>query len=140
MMLRGLIVLIAANALGEALRRGFSLPISGPVLGMVVLFLLFVARGSVPAEVERTSGLLLQHLSLFFVPAGVGVVTQFGIISREWPAMVVALIASSILGLLATAAALHGLDRLLSKAPGRLFGGGGAEESPASALQEGGDA
>jgi holin-like protein len=110
--LRGITLLVAANALGEALRHGFRLPMSGPVLGMMLLFLFFVVRGGVPVGMELTTRPLLRHLPLFFVPAGVGIVTQFGVIGREWRVMALALAVSTILGLLASAAALGALDRV----------------------------
>jgi holin-like protein len=111
-MFRSITLLVCANALGEALRHGFRLPVSGPVLGMMLLFLFFVARGGVPVGMELTTRPLLRHLPLFFVPAGVGIVTQFGVIGREWPVMTLALAVSTVVGLLASVAALGALDRV----------------------------
>jgi holin-like protein len=47
--------------------------------------------------------MLLQNLSLLFVPAGVGVVTQLDVLGRNWLPVTVAIVVSTILGLGVTA-------------------------------------
>ena len=51
---------------------------------------------------KTTSQGLLQHLSLLFVPAGVGVITQLDVLGRNWLPVLVALVVSTALGLLVT--------------------------------------
>ena len=71
--LRGLALLLLLQALGEAITRALALPFPGPVVGMV---LLLGALGWAPlrAPIAAAAELLLAHLSLLFVPVGVGVV------------------------------------------------------------------
>jgi hypothetical protein len=39
---------------------------------MVLLVMFFVFRGGVPDDLKKVASVILQHLSLLFVPAGVG--------------------------------------------------------------------
>lgn len=52
--------------------RALTLPVPGPVVGMMLLLALMLMRAPLPAMVEETADGLLKHLSLLFVPAGVG--------------------------------------------------------------------
>jgi holin-like protein len=110
-MLRALLLFVAADALGEAASRLLHLPVSGPVLGMVLLVVLFARHGGVPAGIERTGRCVLRLLPLFFVPAGVGAVEHAALIARSWPAILAALTGSSLAALLVTGFALLALER-----------------------------
>lgn len=73
-MLAGLATLLVCQLAGETVVRALDLPVPGPVLGMALLFAALLARAPLPQDVEPVSNGLLKHLSLLFVPAGVGVV------------------------------------------------------------------
>ena len=88
---------------GELLVRLFGWPIPGPVIGMALLFLTLLARGTVSQELRTGTGGLLQHLSLLFIPAGAGVMLHLQRIADEWLPITVALIASTFIGLAVTA-------------------------------------
>ncbi len=59
---------------------------------MLLLFSVLLIRGRVSAELERTSTTLLSHLSLLFVPAGVGVIVYLDVLAMEWLPILVALV------------------------------------------------
>ena len=72
-MLETLLWLIGYQLLGETLARVLHLPVPGAVIGMLLLFLTLCVRRSVPQNLGIGVSQLLSHMSLFFVPAGVGV-------------------------------------------------------------------
>ena len=74
-MLGALTVLLVFQLVGDAVAHGLDLPIPGPVIGFALLFLALLARSGVPDDLRDTATGLLRHLSLLFVPAGVGSVT-----------------------------------------------------------------
>jgi holin-like protein len=121
-MLGGLTWLLVFQCAGEILVRLFGLPVPGPVVGMVLLFVVLRLRRTTAAGIEGAATALLQHLSLLFVPAGVGVMLHFGRLADEWPAIVTALVASTVLALVVTAA----LMRVLVRDRGRAEVDGGA--------------
>lgn len=101
-MLPALTLLLVCQLLGEVVIRALGLPVPGPVLGMLFLFLLLLVRDGPSLELRSTTQTLLQHLSLLFVPAGVGVVLHLRLIQEEWLAITVALFASTLLAMLVT--------------------------------------
>jgi len=110
-MIQAIALLLAFQLGGETLRAALHLPVPGPVIGMAMLLVWLVIRGGPDQALRNTSGTLLQHLSLMFVPAGAGVMLHAGRLADEaWP-IFFALIISTVLGLLATGLTLHLLTR-----------------------------
>ena len=104
--LRGLAILLLLQTAGEALVRAFALPFPGPVVGMILLLpLLNVERLREP--IVAVAQILLTHLSLLFVPVGVGVIAHLDLLSEHgvWLAIVIAL--STWLGMAVTAVVLN---------------------------------
>ena len=105
--LNGITLLLVYQLVGEVTVRLLSLPIPGPVLGMVMLFLTLMIRGATPEPLENASSALLSHLSLLFVPAGVGILSHLSRVADEWVAIAVTLIASTALAMIVTAFTLR---------------------------------
>lgn len=110
-MLAALTLLLVFQLAGEVLAHSFSLPIPGPVIGMALLFVALMLRGGPGENLRQTSGQLLQHLSLLFVPAGTGIVLYGERIAAEWLPLVVAMVASTLLAIIVTALLLQALAR-----------------------------
>lgn len=115
-------LLLGCQLLGEVLVRLTDLPVPGPVVGMALLFLGLVLRGlilkkSMPNSLRTTAGGLLQHLSLLFIPAGVGVMTHLPRLADEWAALAVALLASTLVTLVVTGLLMQALLRRSPPAP-----------------------
>ena len=106
--LRGLAWLLAFQSAGELLSRGLQLPFPGPVVGM--LLLLAALRWQVVREpVSSCADFLLAHLSLLFVPVGVGVMTHFSLVSQYGFRMLAVVVLSTLAGLLVTVLTVHWL-------------------------------
>jgi holin-like protein len=110
-MLGAITLLLVYQLAGEVLVQLTGLPVPGPVVGMLLLFVTLAVRRGAPAPLRETSQQLLSHLSLLFVPAGVGVMLHFGRLGSEWLALAVALVASTLLTLAATALVMRLLQR-----------------------------
>ena len=108
--LRGLAFLLLLQSLGELLSRGLSLPFPGPVIGMLLL-LLALRWPLVRQPVAACADFLLSHLSLLFVPVGVGMMTHLSIVSQYGGRMLVVLVLSTLIGLAVTALLLNRLWR-----------------------------
>lgn len=99
-MLVGLTWLLGCQVAGEVVVRSTGLPLPGPVVGMALLFALLQWRRPVPgAGVFVVSDVLLRHLQLFFVPAGVGVVVYLVALRESVLPVTVALVGSWLVGL-----------------------------------------
>ena len=71
-MITALAALLCCQLAGEVAARLLRLPVPGPVLGMLLLFALMLARSQLLEAVRGPALGLIRHLSLLFVPAGVG--------------------------------------------------------------------
>ena len=107
--LRGLAWLLAFQSVGELLARGLKLPFPGPVVGM--LLLLLALRWQVVREpVGVCADFLLSHLSLLFVPVGVGVMTHLSLVNQYGFRMLAVVVLSTLAGLAVTVLSLYGLQ------------------------------
>ncbi len=96
----GLTWLLACQLVGEVLVRLTDVPVPGPVVGMLLLFVLLrLRRAGDDATVVRAADGLLRHLQLMFVPAGVGVVAYTATLRDEALPIAVAVSVSWLLGL-----------------------------------------
>jgi holin-like protein len=102
-MLHTLAALLVFQAIGEVLSYALRLPIPGPVLGMALLLCWLLLDANAAQRMRATSLELLKHLSLLFVPAGVGVMLHASRLADEALAVGVALIASTLLAIAVTA-------------------------------------
>jgi holin-like protein len=110
-MLGALTILLVFQLTGEVLAQLFALPIPGPVIGMALLFVALALRGGPSGALRDTAQNLLQHLSLLFVPAGVGVMLHFHRIGDEWLPLAASLVGSTVLTIAVTALVLRALSR-----------------------------
>jgi holin-like protein len=111
-MIHALLVLFACQLAGETLARLSGLSVPGPVLGMV---LLVVALSVVPrlADLMRpvTQG-ILAHMSLLFVPAGVGVVGHAAAFGGQGVGLMLALVLSTVAAIAVGALTFAAVARL----------------------------
>jgi holin-like protein len=123
-MIASLSLILLCQLAGEVIVRGLALPMPGPVLGLLFLLLLLLARdrlkilarGPLQGDgVENASRGLLANLSLLFVPAGVGVVQKLDLIAQHGIAIAAVLAISVVVTLLVTVATFLVASRLLAR-------------------------
>jgi holin-like protein len=106
-MIQGLAALLLFQSLGEAIAQLTHAPVPGPVIGLVALLaaLVWRQRRGRPgwAALEQAADGLLAHLSIFFVPAAVGVMLYWEPLAREGLAWIVALVLSTVAAIVVTA-------------------------------------
>lgn len=112
-MINALAALLGFQLLGTALAFALRAPVPGPVLGMALLLAWLIASERSAQALRPTALGLLQHLSLLFVPAGVGVMLHMARIAHEWFAIAVALVASTALAIVVTALVIEHSRRWL---------------------------
>lgn len=113
-MIAGLTWLVCFQLAGELVTRLLDLPVPGPVVGMLLcLVWLLLRHAGDDARIVRAGDGLLRHLQLFFVPAGVGVVTSLAVLRDDALPIVVAMLGSWLAGLAAVGWVAVGVERLL---------------------------
>ncbi len=104
--LRGLAVLLLLQAIGEALAHALSLPIPGPVVGMILL-IPALGISQLREPVKAAADVLLGHLSLLFIPIGVGVITHLDLVSKYGVRLLLVIVVSTWVGMAVTALLLN---------------------------------
>ena len=117
-MLRAIAILLSFQCLGEGVSYVFRLPVPGPVIGMLLLFGFIMARPQIADMIEATALELLRHLSLLFIPAGVGIMVSAGKIRGDVLAVVFSVAISTTLAIVVTALVTRAL--LLRQRRGRV--------------------
>lgn len=115
-MILHLTTLLGFQLTGEIIARAFGLPLPGPVIGMALLFATLVIFPRLAAAVTPTTRVLLAHLSLLFVPAGVGVVGHLDRFGSDGLALATAILGSTALAITAGALTFVGIRRLVGGA------------------------
>ena len=112
-MLHAFAILLCLQLAGEALVRALGSPLPGPVIGLALLFVWLVAKLPLPHETEATADGILKHLSLLFVPAGVGVVQQLPLLGSEGWKLLLVILVSIALSLAATGITFAAIAKLM---------------------------
>ena len=115
-MLLGISILLICQLCGEVLVRLLNFPVPGPVIGMVLLLIFLILKGSVPNSVQTVGDTLLNNIALLYVPAGVGLMEHFKLISKDWLVISVVLVVSTLVTMAVTAVVLkflteHHIDK-----------------------------
>lgn len=101
-MVRAFGILFGFQAIGALVAGLTGLPVPGNVLGMVLLVAALLA-GAVRVEwIESAADVLVDNLAFLFVPAGVGIMSYFDLIAREWLPISISIVGSLIFVLVVT--------------------------------------
>ncbi len=111
-MLHALTALLLCQLAGEAAARSLSLPLPGPVLGLMLMLALLAGFPRFAALMRPVAQGILSHLSLLFVPAGVGVVGHLATLGGQTTALVLAVVGSTVLSIAAGAVTFAAVARL----------------------------
>jgi putative effector of murein hydrolase LrgA (UPF0299 family) len=117
-------LILLCQLAGEIFVRGLTLPMPGPVIGLMLLLVLLLARDRFPVlargplqgdGVENASRGLLANLSLLFVPAGVGVVQKLDLVAEHGIAFLGVLAISVLVTLVVTVVTFVAASRLMAR-------------------------
>lgn len=115
-MLQTFAILLVFQTVGEVISYALHLPVPGPVIGMLLLFGWLVFDNRLLSVIQNSASELLKHLSLLFVPAGVGIMVHAQRIGSEWMPIVIALVISTWVAIAVTALVTRALMRKPSEA------------------------
>ena len=102
-MLSSIAIILGYQVVGELISRLSGLPVTGPVIGMVLMLLSFLVKDNLINRVRPSAGVLLANLSLLFVPAGVGIMRHGQRFLNEGVAIMIALVVSTVIAMIVTA-------------------------------------
>jgi holin-like protein len=109
------LIILGIYLLGELLSRSLNLPIPGNILGMVILFILLCTKVVKVENISTVTNFLLDHLSFFFIPAGVGLMASIGIIQSTWWQLLVVCISTTVIIIGVTGIIVQAISRSTKK-------------------------
>jgi holin-like protein len=110
-MINTITILLLFQTLGEFLTSVFALPVPGPVLGMMLLFCYLLWKRDTADKLAPDTSQLLTHMSVLFVPAGVGIILHFDRLLAEWLPITVALAVSTAMSIVVTGMVIKRLQK-----------------------------
>jgi holin-like protein len=111
-LLAAVALLGALQWLGDAIVAATGWPVSGSVLGMLMLLALLCLRGGVPRSLDAVTGPLLRHLMLLLIPSVAAVSLYLGLLTQHAG---VFLLAAVLVTLLTVGVTAWTLQRLLRR-------------------------
>lgn len=99
-MIKGLLILLLFQCLGEAIKAYTQAILPGPVIGMLLLFSTLCLYRHVPTSIGTASQSLIKLLPLLFMPAAVGLFFLDERFNQQWVAIAAAVIVGTALSLL----------------------------------------
>ena len=116
-MLQGFVLVVVFQYAGEAAARLLGLPTPGPVVGLAALAVLAILWPALYRTAEPTADALLRHLSLLFVPAGVGVLQYLDLLRAELVPLLAVLVLSTLVTMVVTALVFAALAKPMAQDP-----------------------
>jgi len=100
---------------GDYLQKLLHLPVSGSIVGLLLLFVLLLLKVIPLKWIEDGATTILAYLPLFFIPATAGIVNHMDIFSGRGLLLILILIVSSALTIAAAAHSSHWFSSLHNK-------------------------
>jgi len=97
----GIILLMLLG--GQIIQEYFNLTIPSTIIGMMLLLLLLILKIIKVSWIEGVSKVLLDNLSLFFIPAGVSIMNELDIFKGKVISLLFILLISTIVVMVVTA-------------------------------------
>lgn len=95
--IKQLLIILSISFVGEVLKMLLPLPIPASIYGMVILFLLLITGILKLESVKETGKLLIEAMPVMFIPAGVGLISTWNVLSP----LIVQVIVITVLTLIA---------------------------------------
>ncbi|MEY8537973.1 CidA/LrgA family protein [Lactococcus muris] len=79
-----LLIIFGFSFAGDTLSNSLHLPIPGSILGMIFLFLALQFKVLKFTDVDEVGSFLINNMTILFLPAGVGIMAKWPLISDFW--------------------------------------------------------
>ena len=90
-------ILFLFLGLGELTVWLTGIPIPSSIIGMLLMFFSLSFKIIKLSNVDKVADFLVNHLGFFFIPAGIGVMKYFNLITAQWFPILMAVVISTVL-------------------------------------------
>lgn len=95
---------------GDFLQNKFNIPIPATILGMIILFVLMLFKIIRLRWVEDMGNILLDHLSIMFIPAGIGIAKELHVFQGNIFTLAIIILISTIVVIVVTGYTVQALE------------------------------
>ncbi|MFC4651539.1 CidA/LrgA family protein [Lactococcus nasutitermitis] len=95
-----LLFILLFSFIGEIISDGLHLPVPGPIIGMLLLFLSLQFKILEFRHVDEVGSFLINNMTILFLPAGVGIMAKWSLISHFWLQILVIVLVALIVNML----------------------------------------
>lgn len=95
--IRQFLIILFISFIGEMLNHYIPLPVPASIYGIVIMFICLLTGIIKVEQVKEVSGFLIEIMPLVFIPAAVGLINSWGLISSKWYMYVTVIIATTVL-------------------------------------------
>lgn len=124
--LKQLAIILGITLLGEAIAAVLPFALPASVIAMVVLFILLLTGAIQVKTIEETGDFFLKNMSLFFLPAAVGILEHTALLSKTLVPFLLVCVITLVLTFGATAWTVLAVRRVQARILQKKQGGGSA--------------
>lgn len=122
-MLRSFFIILLYQLVGETIQKFFNIIIPGPVIGLLLLLITFIFIKKfkdkkvlqIKKDVIKTGNIIVSHLSLLFIPIGVGVVMHISYLGENLFQVFAVIVIGTLLTVAFTAKIMELLNKITLK-------------------------
>jgi len=100
--MQGLLIILFINYLGVVLSSLLHLPIPGPVLGMVLLFITLYFKLLKFDLIQEAGDFLLKNMVVFFIPTTVGLIDNYHLLKNDIFKILIIIFISTLITMIVT--------------------------------------
>lgn len=94
-----LLIIFGFSFAGNVISNGLHLPVPGSILGMLLLFLALQFKILEFKHVDEAGSFLINNMTILFLPAGVGIMAKWNLISHFWLQILFIVVAALIINI-----------------------------------------
>ena len=95
-----LLIIFGFSFIGNVISNVFRLPVPGSILGMILLFLTLQFKILEFRHVDEAGSFLINNMTILFLPAGVGIMAKWNLISHFWAQILLIVVGALIIKML----------------------------------------
>ena len=95
-----LLIIFGFSFIGNVISNVFRLPVPGSILGMILLFLAQQFKLLEFRHVDEAGSFLINNMTILFLPAGVGIMAKWNLISHFWAQILLIVVGALVINML----------------------------------------
>ena len=95
-----LLIIFGFSFIGNVISNVFRLPVPGSILGMILLFLALQFKLLEFRHVDEAGSFLINNMTILFLPAGVGIMAKWNLISHFLAQILLIVVGALIINML----------------------------------------